>query len=273
MISLDNIELWYKRLYRRYNPTDIYILHVKKNKKGSRLDIKKQEFDDKLFIKPLSNIKLSDIDAAEKSNQQIILYFDKQVNLTTLNILQSGKYRYLYYDLRYTKKNLPFHLKKNEPIDIVEMNILYIKEFITIFLTHNQNQKPIFTLTQINTLLFRSKKNITLETIHKDIKFLEQHNKLTSRLAIFIYKLCTFEFHASDKEIGLYFSNHFGKSKPLNKKSYGIQNVKGYDLNGYMDNPIYNTKVQIAAKLSNMQNQTINQDTILQATGIDINNV
>ncbi len=273
MKRFDVIKSWFCSLDNTYLFNDILLVYIDIDnpQKGRSLKIQLEYEDFQCIIKKFSTFKNSDIDTAIKYDKKLILYFHKPISLISLNILKDGKYKYLYYDLRYNNNHLPFILKTTNPIYIVEKDILYIKNFITIFLTHSQNQKPIFIPSQINIFLFRSKRNITLETIHNDILFLEHYNKLTSRLAIFIYKICTFEFHAGEKEIGLYFNRYFGKSKPLNKKKYGIQNVKGYDIKGYTDNPILNTKIQIARNLSIMINKPINQNTILQATNIDIN--
>jgi len=266
-----NIKLWYNQLNNQYYPTDIYLVYIKKeDKKGLSPIIKEENEDDILVIKPLSNIKLTDVDATIKSNRRLILYFDKQIAIGSLSILKNSNYKFVYFDTNISSPNPLFIFQKMNPLLVAQNNITYIKDIISIFLNSNKNQKSLISLTQVNAFLLRNKRNISLETIQNDILFLEHYNKLTSRLAIFIYKLCTFEFDASEKEIGLYFSQSFGKSKPLNKKTYSIENVKGYDLGTYHNDPIYDTKVQIAFQLSNMQNQTINKYTILQATGIDI---
>jgi hypothetical protein len=275
MSDINKIEVWYNNYNSQYNfqynSHNIFLIYLKEDSGQRRIysNTERESENDRFIIKQLVTIKSSDIDNSVRSNKQLILYFDKPMRLIDLSILKHSNYSYVYFDLDINQSLFIF--KYFEPTNIIQNRIEYIKRFFEIFLSSNKDKKSIFNLTQINTFLLRNKKNISLETILKDIIFLEHHNKLTSRLAIFIYKICTFEFNAGEKEIGLYFSQHFGKSKPLNKKSYGIQNVKGYDIIRYPNNPICNTKVQIANILSNMINKPINRNTILDATGIDIN--
>jgi len=104
--------------------------------------------------------------------------------------------------------------------------INFISSFISKFITINTNYCQI-NKESIQKFLYRNR-SITIETILGDIDFLEHKFILTSRLAIFIYKICTFDYNASDKEIGLYFSKYYGRSKNFNNKNFGVKNSKGY---------------------------------------------
>jgi hypothetical protein len=77
------------------------------------------------------------------------------------------------------------------------------------------------------------------ELIENDILILSTFKILTSRLAVTLYKMCTFKFYDSNTTIGNYYRKTIGvKSKtiqlPPNTKP--IQKVKAYDLNSLKDN-------------------------------------
>lgn len=275
MVDINKIEEWYNNYNFQYNSHDIFLVYLQKdiNPTSTSFSTKKVYENNQLIIKPLGNIKSSDIDDSIRSNRQLILYIDRPISLTNLSILKHTNDRCIYFDLDINQNDSLFTFHTCIPTIIIQNDMPYIQNLFEIFLSSNKNKKSIFSQKSIHTFLLRDKKNISLATIQNDIEFLEHHNKLTSRLAIFIYKICTFEFDASEKEIGLYFSSSFGKSTPLNKKSYGIKNVKGYDISRYPDNPIFNTRMQIAHRLFCMQNETINRNTIFKVTGIDINDV
>jgi hypothetical protein len=87
--------------------------------------------------------------------------------------------------------------------------------------------------SDIKKYLYRNQNNLNLNTILNDLLFLEAEYKLTSRLAIFIYKLLTYDFKASDKVIGTYFALSFGKSKILNNKRFNVVQKRGYVIPRY----------------------------------------
>jgi len=60
--------------------------------------------------------------------------------------------------------------------------------------------------------------------IRSDIMIFSEEKILTARLAIIIYKVATLNFNASNREIGLFYKNVFGKSKSkrLNNKVYKV---------------------------------------------------
>jgi hypothetical protein len=115
----------------------------------------------------------------------------------------------------------------------------------------------------IELFLYRNV-SITTETILGDIDFLVNKSILTSRLAIFIYKICTFEYNASDKEIGLYFSKYYGRSKVINNKKFGIINTKGYAIG--LNIHEQQIRLDIARKL---EERGVAKDIIFFATDIN----
>jgi len=149
-----------------------------------------------------------------------------------------------------------------DPIDgISTEGIKFLKQFIANFITNNSCTA---SKKSIQIFLYRNIKNISNETMLNDIEFLHHRTTLTSRLAIFIYKIFTFDYNASDKTIGLYFSKYYGRSRVVNGKSFGVENVKGYiikDIN-FQEQQIRN---DIANRLHKLR---VSNDIIAQATGV-----
>jgi len=156
-----------------------------------------------------------------------------------------------------------FDLDWRDPISTISFEgIDYLKQFIANFITNNNSCTA--SKKSIQAFLYRSMRNILNETILRDIEFLQHRAILTSRLAIFIYKICTFDYDASDKIIGLYFSKYYGRSRVVNGKSFGVENVKGYiikDIN-FQEQQIRN---DIANRLHRLR---VSNDIIAQATGV-----
>jgi len=152
-----------------------------------------------------------------------------------------------------------------DPISTISLEGMnFLKQFIARFLTNNSS--CTVNKGSIKIFLYRNMRNISNETILKDIEFLQYRGLLTSRLAIIIYKIRTFDFNASDKMIGLYFSKYYGRSKVINGKDFGVINVKGYivkDIN-FQEQQI---RSDIANKLYTLG---VNTDTITQATGVQL---
>ena len=115
----------------------------------------------------------------------------------------------------------------------------------------------------VELFLYRNT-SITIEIILGDIEFLVNKSILTSRLAIFIYKICTFEYDASDKEIGLYFSKYYGRSKVINNKKFGVINSKGYAIGVNIHEQ--QIRLDIARKL---KESNVPKEIITFATGIN----
>ncbi|MDX9901041.1 MAG: hypothetical protein RBT22_06080 [Aliarcobacter sp.] len=160
-----------------------------------------------------------------------------------------------------------FYIKKIELSSILN-NPNIIEDIIKILMTDDKNAPCRFSKSSIKRYLYRGKDSIDLNRIHKDISYFKATYNLTSRLAIFIFKICTFYFSANEKTIGLDFANTFGKSKILNNKKFDISNTKGYST---MENNYDNVqfiKKDIAIKLQTLNK--LNNEEIFFATGINL---
>ncbi|MDD2291556.1 MAG: hypothetical protein PHV52_04700 [Aliarcobacter sp.] len=163
-------------------------------------------------------------------------------------------------------KNLTYYLYIREP-EITFSTISYIKEFISIFLHNKKDSILSFSKNSINQYLFRNIENFTMETIFNDIRYFEEQSILTSRLGIFIYKICTFYINASEKEIGTYYSKIFGKSKVYNNKRYEIANIKGYKIPVIKISEEMNIINKIVDKL---KEKNVDEEIISYATEINL---
>jgi len=94
---------------------------------------------------------------------------------------------------------------------------------------------------------------------------------LTSRLGIFIYKICTFFHDATDKKIGLYYSQKLGKSKPYNNKRFNIKNTKGYFVNNIQQRKEHKIRSEIASKL--LSHTNLDKNLISGVTGVSFEEV
>jgi len=259
--------------------------------------------EDKLMIKTMENEieRLSNVTllALRKITKEIlnqgnnlIVYFVKEFSLGHLQVFSNGNgenIQILFIRMLYNNSNnslmyqdfsfprfhqgkiviqvLPFMYNRDSISAISLEGITFLKQFIANFIT-NHNDSCAASKKSIKTFLYRNMKNISNETILKDIEFLQYRGLLTSRLAIIIYKICTFNFNASDKTVGLYFFKYYGRSKVLNDKNFGVVNVKGYivkDIN-FQEQRI---RSDIA---NNLYMLGVNTDIITQATGVQLSN-
>lgn len=159
-----------------------------------------------------------------------------------------------------------FEINNNNIYDCVN----YSKDFILTFIDSNDDNILTFNKRSINLFLLRNSNKITINTILNDIDYFKSTGILTSRLAIFTYKICTFYFSASDKEIGIFYSNLLGiRSRCYSNKRFGIKNTKGYIINNNINIIEYKTKIQVASYLLN--NNACHIDTLSKATGLSVN--
>lgn len=168
-------------------------------------------------------------------------------------------------------RNIPlvstYYLSKLEPFTVLS-NFRMLEYFISIFIDSKPNFIFRFTQNSIREYLYRGKYSINIDRIKNDIDYYYATSFLTSRLAIFIYKICNFEPSASDKNIGEYYAKEFGKSITLNNKKFSISNTKGYPTKQFNYQDRYTLREEIAKKLAD---RNVAADIIYFATNIDVN--
>ncbi len=241
----------------------------------------------KIVEKDISDIKNISLIPLEKitreilnQNNNLIVYFTKKFHLLYLQIFSNNQNRQILfskmlcknknylnsselYGSKFNEDNfimkIFFTLYIENPINIISslQGINYLKQFIANFLCYANNKS-------IQIYLYRNMRNMSLETILEDIEFLKHRMILTSRLAIFIYKICTFNYSTSDKTIGLYFSKYYGRSRIVNNKSFGVTNVKGYIIKG-INFTEEQLRYDIAIKLKQLD---VDDHIVAQATGV-----
>jgi len=156
-----------------------------------------------------------------------------------------------------------------ERLTLVTPNVLYYIEYvIRTFMNTLTFNDVYFNKSDIQYALYGNKKGLTRDVILNDIKYLENESCLTSRLGVFIYKICTWDFEATNVTIGKYYAASFGKSKHLNNKKYAIVNTKGYEIPNFITDRVMQTKIDIARKLYNLQ--MLNIDIISNVVGLDV---
>lgn len=185
-----------------------------------------------LFIED-SCINLYNLTILEKKNTKIL--FIKITNKNDfINLLESDKLE----NKTLCKNSKFFYLQKQPYSSTITDNIKYAEFFILHLLKNND--KLSFSIPYVENALLRNIRNVTLETILNDIEYFYFSNVLTSRLAIFVYKLSTFNLRLSDKTIGTIYAKKYNSSKVFNNKRFNISNTKGY----YIGERIKDVKVK-----------------------------
>jgi len=203
----------------------------------------------------------------------ILVYSIKEFSFGHLSILKKENTRMIFMEIIDSQQFIDFNDFNNQALWIMQKQnaasiissinrVSFIRSFISKFITSNESQCKM-SKDSIEKFLYRNA-SITIERILGDIDFLEHKFILTSRLAIFIYKICTFDYNASDKEIGLYFSKYYGRSKPFSNKKYGVTNARGYAVKS---NILLHIRLDIARKL---EQSGVSKDIISTATGINL---
>lgn len=235
------------------------------------------------YINNINRFKEEELQNNKDKN--IILINNSDINLIWLDIFKNENLTILFCSIKNQEELVPlinnsngtmsanpiqphlFYIKKIELSSILN-NLNIIEDIIKILMTDDKNVPCKFSKSSIKRYLFRGKDSIDFNRIHKDISYFKATYNLTSRLAIFIFKICTFYFSANEKTIGLHFANTFGKSKILNNKKFDISNTKGYSTKSFQSIYEDSIRTDIAMKL-----QTINKlsnEEIFLATGINL---
>lgn len=239
--------------------------------------------NENILILNLGKITKKDLN----SKKNIILVANKEISLGHFEIFKDSNKRVLFQQI-YNNEELReytnsinsvhqkptvspqslhlFYLSKFDTNNIYN-SVLYSEYFISTFTDMNDNNILTFNKRSINLFLLRNSNKVTIYTILNDINYFKSTGILTSRLAIFTFKICTFYFSASDKEIGIFYANLLGiRSKCYSNKRFGIKNTKGYLLHNIHNIIEYRTKIQIASYLLN--NNACDIDILQKATGL-----
>ncbi len=174
------------------------------------------------------------IDKIAYTNFKIILYCNTLLhyfNSKTINkLIEINGIDNLYYCYHITV------IKKTDPLKIIHsFNYTLISKTLEELFSYTSFCSPFFS--PLNILRSDRSKyytfNILLDIFQEDIMLLIEEKKLTARLAIAIYKVCTLKFDDNNTTIGTFFHKKLGiKSKTYKtpKKYYYSQILKVYDL-------------------------------------------
>lgn len=211
------------------------------------------------FIKRLSNKKFLFIKESSLSG-------NKELNINEPNFL---KHLYIEqidpYDFLTSKLDY----------EIMYQIVQYYFDFFTIFL--NVNKEIFFKQIDYKESILDIKPTI-LKQIENELNLFKSKEILTSRLAVFIYRLFSFDIEASTTKIGRYFATKIGtKSKVFTKKTLlditsttFIENsMRAYDL--LKDEKVENIRKEIARNLLNLEEKRkLDIKTISQVTKLEI---
>ena len=269
-ISIPLLQKWFYNLVHDIHNEEILLLIYHHNTKYIYsnylyfikeiiLKIKKLEPKGKYEI--LNFLDIANINQIQ-NNKNIILLSSNLFN--SINKLEDCKHKILYFNinkeiynsiLTFTKKTLNdinstpnyqyyTYISSENPINLIKQEYSVIKNLI-FRLFENNNFNDIELLKSDRSMDNR----IWKEQIKEEIYLLTLHNILTSKLAIAIYKICTFKFNENNKNIGIFYSKELGiKSKTMHipniyggKKKMFSTKTKAYNLKNSpnVDNIIY----------------------------------
>lgn len=164
-------------------------------------------------------------------NFEILLFFSPLQNTSKFNslrtLLEINSIQNPYKHIITIKKKDPIKIIKSNDFRIISdqieslFNPYLFNKYFTLFY-------PFYALKSDRSKNVVFLKNILLE----DIFLLIKNKKLTSRLAIAIYKASTLKFNENNTKIGIFFRKNLGiKSNPYKLPNRNnLQTVKVYDL-------------------------------------------
>lgn len=233
-------------------------------------------YERSIYIDKITKINKKSLE--ENKNKSILAYTTSNINFAWFDNFRSMNYEFVFVQINRIEDicnihNIPlqpiYYLSKSDPYIILN-EISIVEYFINIFIDPKSDFIFKFNQNSIKEYLYRGKYSIDIDRIKEDIKYYKSTFLLTSRLAIFIYKICKFEPLASEKYIGIYYANIFKKSKTFNNKEFSISNTKGYPTKQQNYQDRYSLREEIAKKLAS---RNISAEDILFATNIDINKI
>lgn len=236
----------------------------------------------------------------DNSNENII-YFDSNFieNYCEIKKLKKKKFLYINGDLMniykskdYIRANIQvldfqkyLYIGQIEPYDfltskldnkIMFLILKYYFSFFTIFI--KVDEEIFIKQTTYSSFMKYGKSIINIHQIEEELNLFSSREILTSRLAVFIYRLFSFDIRASITQIGRYFAKRIGsKSKVFTKKALierkadiSFENsIRAYDLQ--KNEKVENTKKDIANNLLNIEGEKrLDIETISKIVGLDI---
>lgn len=230
-----------------------------------------------------------------KKNSNFILYFNSIKNYKCLKNIKDIKF--LYIDKKILKSDrvnvnedsIKSYLTicKSEPYDFLMLDIDYkiksqiVKYYLDFFVRFLQIKEEIFLMETGYIEFNLNKPDIHISCIvENELRILEKNKIITSRLAIFIYRLFSFDIEASSTKIGRYFAEKTrSKSKVLTRKAFfkKVGNIIGYDFSAIrvydlsVDEKTESIKKEIAIRLLNISGEKrLDVKTISEAVSLDI---
>jgi len=190
---------------------------------------KLKDYKDKKSIIVIGYIGMP-IDKIVCTDFKILLFFSPVQNIFQFkNMQELVEINEIKYPYRYIKV-----INKKDPFNIINSyDYILILECLN-YLFHPYIFNKYFNLFSSFEILTSDRHshalNIDMLNIfEKDIELLISEKKLTARLAIAIYKVCTLRFYDNNTTVGTFFSKKLGiKSKT--SKQYRSQILKVYDL-------------------------------------------
>lgn len=230
-------------------------------------------YERSIYIDKITKINKKSLE--ENKNKSILAYTTSNINFAWFDNFKSMNYEFAFVQINRIEDiyNIPlqpiYYLTKLDPYIILN-DISIVEYFINIFIDPKSDFIFKFNQNSIKEYLYRGKYSIDIDRIKEDIKYYKSTFLLTSRLAIFIYKIYKFEPLASEKYIGIYYANKYKKSKTFNNKEFSISNTKGYPTKPFIYQDRYSLREEIARKLAS---RNISAEDIFFATNIDINKI
>ena len=234
------------------------------------------KYESSLYIDKITKINKKSLE--ENKNKSILAYTTSNINFAWFDNFKSTNYEFVFLQINriediYNIHNIPlvpiYYLSKLDT-SLILNDIRILEYFINIFIDPKSDFIFKFNQGSIKEYLYRGKYSIDIDRIKEDIKYYKSTFLLTSRLAIFIYKICKFEPLASEKYIGIYYANIFKKSRTFNNKEFSISNTKGYPTKQQNYQDRYSLREEIAKKLAS---RNISAEDIFFATNIDISKI
>lgn len=255
-----NLNLNKINIYNENTHKQLYKIASSNGSRNKILYSIRDDYNYEVIIKYLSTKKFLFI------SEYLLSKDNKELNISEGNFLE-----YLY-------------IKQTEPYDflismfdykIMYQIVKYYFDFFTRFL--NVNKEAFFIQIDYKEPMLDIKPTI-LEQIEKELNLFKTEKILTSRLAVFIYRLFSFDIEASTTKIGRYFATKIGtKSKVFTKKTlldrkskiYIENSIRAYDL--LKDEKAENIRKEIACNLLNLEGKRkLDIKTISQVTKLEI---
>jgi len=174
------------------------------------------------------------IDKIAYTDFKILLFFNPLQNIFQFKkiqkLLEIDEIKYPYRYIKVINKKDPFEIINSS--DYVHISECLNHLFHPYIFNKYFNLFSSFEVLVSDRSSYSFRRNSLQYIFEMDIKLLMVEKKLTARLAIAIYKVCTLKFYDNNTTVGTFFRKKLGiKSKTYKtSKQYGSQILKVYDL-------------------------------------------